>query len=74
MKKFADRKRVWGLTLKKENKVYLLKRILNTKIMFIRITRLSNKLDFIKLGLFKVVKVLGLVMYKLNLSDNMRII
>ena len=35
--------------------------------------RLSNKLDFIKLGFFKILKVLGLVTYKLDLSDSMKI-
>ena len=41
--------------------------------MFIRITRLSNKLDFTKLELFKILKVLELITYKLDLPDNMRI-
>ena len=31
-------------------------------------------MDFAKLGSFKVVKVLGLIMYKLDLLDSMRII
>ena len=35
--------------------------------------RLSNKLDFIKLESFKIVKVLGLVIYKLDLPGSMRI-
>ena len=35
--------------------------------------RLINKLDFVKLGSFKIIKVLGLVTYKLELSDSMRI-
>ena len=35
--------------------------------------RLSNKLDFAKLGLFKILKVLELVMYKLDFPDNMKI-
>ena len=35
--------------------------------------RPSNKLNFTKLRFFKIIKVLGLVMYKLNLPDNMRI-
>ena len=34
---------------------------------------LSNKLDFAKLKPFKIIKVLGLVMYKLNLSDSIKI-
>ena len=41
--------------------------------MFIRTTRLSNKLDFTKLEFFRIIKALGPVTYKLNLSDNMRI-
>ena len=35
IKKFTNRKRVRGLTLKKKNKVYLLQRTPNTKIIFI---------------------------------------
>ena len=35
--------------------------------------RLSNKLDFTKLEPFKVLKVLGLVMYELDLSDSIKI-
>ena len=35
---------------------------------------LSNKLDFAKLESFKILKVLGLVIYKLNFSDSIRII
>ena len=35
--------------------------------------RLSNKLDFTKLELFKIIRVLELVIYKLDLLDSMRI-
>ena len=35
--------------------------------------RLSNKLDFAKLEPFKILKVLELVTYKLDLSDSMRV-
>ena len=35
--------------------------------------RLSNKLDFTKLRSFKIFRVLGLVIYKLDLSDSMKI-
>ena len=62
IKKFTNRKRVQELTLKKRNKVYLLKRTLNIKIIFIRTIRPSNKLDFAKLKPFKIIKVLGPVM------------
>ena len=43
------------------------------KIMFIRTTRLSDKLNFAKLRFFKILKVLELITYKLNLSDSMKI-
>jgi hypothetical protein len=48
------------LILKKEDKVYLLRRNINIK-------RLSNKLDYKKLELFKISKVVGLVNYYLEL-------
>ena len=48
--------------------------MLNIKIIFIWIIRLSDKLDFTKLGSFKILKVLEPVMYKLDLSDSMRIL
>ena len=35
--------------------------------------RLNNKLDYTKLGLFKIRKTLGLVNYKLNLLIKIRI-
>ena len=41
--------------------------------MFIRITRPSNKLNFAKLKFFKILKVLGPVIYKLNFSDSIKI-
>ena len=74
MKKVTNNKKVRELTLKKKNKVYLLWRISNTKIIFIQITRLSDKLDFAKLEPFKIVKILGPVTYKLNFPNSMRII
>ena len=53
-------------TLKKGDKVYLLRRNIKTK-------RPSDKLDHKKLGLFKIEKVLGLVNYRLSLSKTMNI-
>ena len=73
MEKFANKKRVQGPTLKKKNKVYLLRRTPNTKIIFIQTTKPSNKLDFAKLRFFRILKVLGLVTYKLDLPDSIRI-
>ena len=54
--------------------MYLLQRISNTKTIFIQIIRLSNKLNFTKLGPFKITKVLELITYKLNLPDSIKII
>ena len=54
--------------------MYFLWRTLNTKIIFIQIIRLSNKLNFAKLRFFKILKVLEPVIYKLDLLDSMRII
>jgi hypothetical protein len=55
-----------GLTLKKGDKVYLLRKNIKTK-------RLSDKLDNKKLGLFKIKEVKGLVNYKLRLPKSMNI-
>ena len=35
--------------------------------------RLSDKLDFAKLKFFKIIKVLGLITYKLDLPDSIKI-
>ena len=48
--------------------------MLNMKIIFIWITQLSDKLDFAKVGPFKILRVLELVIYKLDLPDSMKII
>ena len=53
--------------------MYLLQRTPNTKIIFIRTTRPSNKLNFAKLGSFKITKILELITYKLNLPDSIKI-
>ena len=53
--------------------MYLLQKIPNTKITFIQITRPSNKLNFAKLKPFKILKVLELVIYKLDLLDSIKI-
>jgi len=53
-------------TLKKGNKIYLLRRN-------IKIKRLSDKLNYKKLGPFKIEKVLSLVNYRLLLLKTMNI-
>ena len=41
--------------------------------MFIRIARPSNKLDFTKLGFFKIIKILELIKHKLDFLDSIKI-
>ena len=52
--------------LKKRDKIYLLRRNIKT-------IRLNNKLDYTKLGLYQVKKILELIKYKLDLSKKIRI-
>jgi hypothetical protein len=52
--------------LKKENKIYLIQRNIQTK-------QLNIKLDHKKLGLFKIKKIIGLVNYKLVLPKTINI-
>jgi hypothetical protein len=57
---YYNKKRLRGLTLLERDLVYLLRKNIKTK-------RLSLKLDHTKLGLFKILKVLGPLIYKLKL-------
>jgi hypothetical protein len=57
---YYNKKRLKGSTLLKKDLVYLLWKN-------IKIKRLSTKLDHIKLNLYKIRKVLGLLTYKLKL-------
>ena len=59
-------KRNRGSILKKKDKIYLLRKNIKT-------IRLNNKLDYTKLGSFKIRKILGLINYKLNLLIKIRI-
>jgi hypothetical protein len=52
--------------LKEKNKIYLIRRNIQTK-------RLSTKLDHKKLGLFKIKRIIGPVNYKLVLSKTINI-
>ena len=49
MKKYYDTKRIKGLSLEERDIVYLIRKNFKTK-------RLSDKLDYQKLGLFKISK------------------
>ena len=62
----ANKRRVAGPTLKEGDKAYLWRRNIKTK-------RQSSKLDFLKLGLFKVKSIKGPVNYELELPKSMRI-
>jgi len=66
MAKFVNRERSEGLDFKEGGIAYLLRRN-------IKIKRLSDKLNYKKLGLFKIEKKLGLVIYRLRLPKEMRI-
>ena len=64
--KYQNKKRKTGPQLKKGDKVYLFIKNLKTRI-------LSKKLDYIKVGLFFIKKVKGLVNYKLELLKNVKV-
>ena len=66
MAKHANRKRSKGPDLWKGGMVYLLRKNIKTK-------RPSDKLDYTKLGPFKIQDKLGLVMFRLELPKGMRI-
>ena len=60
MAKYYNSKRTRGPVLKEGDKAYLLRRNIKT-------TRPSGKLDYTKLGPFRIEKVLGKDNYELNL-------
>src|SRR5271165_6259278 len=66
MSTYYNRKYSKAPALKKGDKVYLLRCNINTK-------QLSNKLDFKKLGLYKIKRAIGLVNFELLLLHNLRI-
>ncbi len=63
---YANKKRDRKSTLKKRDKVYLLRRNIKTK-------RSSNKLNHMKLESFKILEEKKSINYKLNLSTFMKI-
>lgn len=66
MSKYANKRRIEGLTFKRGDIVYLIRRNNKTK-------RPSNKLDFKKLGLFKIEKQILITNYQLKLLLTIRI-
>ncbi|KAL0934971.1 reverse transcriptase domain protein [Colletotrichum truncatum] len=65
MRKYADKTRVEGPTLKEGDSAYLLRRNIKTK-------RPSDKLDFKKLRPFEITKKVSNVNFKLALPDTMK--
>ncbi|KAK1245455.1 hypothetical protein MKX08_005084 [Trichoderma sp. CBMAI-0020] len=72
-KEYADRTRIEGPTLQEGDMVYLLRHSRNKKLPNIRTNRPSDKLDFRKLGPFKILKKIGEVNYELDLPENIRL-
>jgi len=66
MRKYYNLKKSKGLDLKEGNKVWLIYR--NFKLR-----QLSKKLNYIKIGLFKIIAKISEVIYRLNLPVKMRI-
>jgi len=66
MRKYYNLKKSKGLDLKEGDKVWLLYK--NFKLRW-----LSKKLDYVKIGLFKIIKKISEVMYRLDLLVKMKI-
>ena len=66
MKKYYNRKRSKGLDLKEGDRVWLLYKNFKSR-------RLSKKLDYVRLRLFKILKEILLVTYKLDLLLRIKI-
>ena len=66
IKKYYDRKRSKGLALKEGDKVQLLHKNFKSR-------RLSKKLNYIKLGLFKIAAKILEIIYRLDLLAKMKI-
>jgi len=66
IKKYYNLKKFKGLDLKEGDKVWLLHK--NFKLRW-----LSKKLDYVKIGLFKIAAKISKVIYKLDLLIKMKI-
>jgi len=66
MRKYYNLKKSKGLDLKEGDKVWLLHK--NFKLR-----QLSKKLDYVKIGLFKIIEKISEVTYRLNLLVKMKI-
>ena len=66
MKRYYNQKVSKGLDLKERDKVYLLTKIFESK-------RLNKKLNYIKMGLFKIISKVIEVLYRLDLLLKIKI-
>jgi len=66
MRKYYNLKKFKGLDLKEGDKVWLLYKNFKSR-------QLSKKLDYIKIGLFKIVEKISEVIYRLNLPAKIKI-
>jgi len=66
MRKYYNLKKSKGLDLKKGDKVWLLYKNFRSR-------QLSKKLDYVKIGLFKIAEKILEVIYKLDLLAKMKI-
>ncbi|RFU77263.1 reverse transcriptase domain [Trichoderma arundinaceum] len=73
MKEHADKYRHGGPNLREGDMVYLLRHTRGHKMPNIRTDRPNDKLDYRKLGPFKIIDKIKEVNYRIELPDNMRI-
>lgn len=73
MKHYADQDRIEGPTLQEGNMVYLIRHSRGHKMPNIKTNRPSDKLDFRKIGPFKILKKIGEVNYELEMPENMKL-
>jgi len=66
MRKYYNLKKFKGLDLKEGDKVWLLHKNFKSR-------RLSKKLDYVKIGLFKITTKISEVMYRLDLLAKIKI-
>jgi len=73
IKSYYDKKRVEMFSLKEGDKVYLRRRTVGEKEFNIKTSRISQKLDCVKIGPYRVKRKLDKDNYELDLPERMRI-
>lgn len=69
MQKYADRTRLGGPTLQEGDMVYLCRHTRGSKQANIKTNRPNDKLDYKKVGPYKILRKIGEVNYELNIPD-----